>query len=86
MSQRDENVGRLKVRKDEAIKLALRIHYLRGNINSLTDRNRKWEPDDVKKLNVLMEDLDAAQTEHAKLCAEIRALCEDLGEKMPDLT
>ena len=85
MSQRDENVGRLKLKKDEAIKLALRIHYLRGNINSLTDRHRKPEPDDPRKLQVMTEDYSNAQEEHAKLCAEIRALCQDLGEKMPDL-
>ena len=86
MSQRDENVGRLNVKKDQAVKLALRIHYLRGNINSLTDRNRKREPADAQNLQVLTEDYSNAQADHAKLCAEIRALCEDLGEKMPDLS
>ena len=85
MSQRDENIGRLKLKKDEAVKLATRMHFLRADINRLTDRNRPSEAEDHKKLQVLVEDLSDAGEKHAALCREIRQLCEDLGDKMPEL-
>lgn len=86
MSERLENKGRLELKKNEAKLLAIRMHNLREDINRETNQHRPIENVDTKKLNVLLGDLTDAREQHAKLCDEIRALCEDLGEKMPDLS
>jgi hypothetical protein len=81
-----ENKGLLELKKNEAATLAIRIHNLREDINRLTSQHQPIEELDLRKLTVLVNDLVDAREKHAKLCAEIRALCEDLGEKMPDLS
>lgn len=85
MSQRLENIGLLELKKRDAKELAIRMHNLREDINRETNLHRPLSEVNFQKLQVLLNDMGEARDQHEKLCAEIRALCADLGEKMPDL-
>jgi hypothetical protein len=81
-----EKLGLLQEKKRRAQDLAIRIHTLREDINRATRPHLPIEEMDTRTLGVYLDGLHDARQEHAKLCREIRALCEDLGEKMPDLS
>lgn len=84
-SQRMENLGRLQVAKQEAIRLSIRIHQLRGEINQQTNQHRPIAELNTRALSVALDELHAATLRHRELCDEMKQLCDDLGEPMPNV-
>lgn len=80
-----ENLGRLQEKKQRAIALSLQIHNDRQAINAATNPHRPIDELDTKALCILLDRLHHGTLEHRRLCDEITALCEDLGELLPNL-
>jgi len=84
-ASRLENLGRLQEKKARAIELAILIHRLRQDINQLSNPHRPLADFKLKEVSVLLGRMEEASFEHTRLCKEIRELCEDLGEPLPNL-
>jgi hypothetical protein len=80
-----ENLGRLEEKRRRAIELAVLMHQLRLDINHATNPNRPLRETNFAALQVMLANMEQASVEHLSLTGEIKALCADLGEPMPNV-